>query len=133
MIESAATDNAVMVFAVAVQADFNLGVCFTKDWKQRIGKRNPVRCEPRFSMLQSHVPEQLRERWVDCRLATAKVDVLYAVRQQPIEAVCKRPGRWMGAVRRRETKAASSVAVSCNPKAYLARERNWHVGLPLSV
>jgi hypothetical protein len=133
IIESTTTDDAVMVLAVAVQADFNLGVCFAEDWKQRIGKRDPVRREPRFSTLQAHVSEQLRERRVDCRLATAKVDLLYAVRQQPIEAMCKRPGRWVGAVWRRETKTAASVAVSCNPKADLAREINCHGRSPLSV
>jgi hypothetical protein len=126
MFEGLSADHGIVMLAVAVEANLNLGVGGIKGCQQHIGQGYAVGRELHGAALSLYMLQQHRETRMYRRLTTTKMDSLHTPQEQPIKAANECANIRMGAVRRSEAKTAAGVAVSGNPKAKGRGKVDWH-------
>lgn len=87
VIEGFAADDGIVVLTVPMQADLYLRARRPKLCQQSIGDHNAVGSESCFRPSRAHVSKQLRKGRVNRGLASAEVDGLHPVCQEPVDAL----------------------------------------------
>jgi hypothetical protein len=79
VLEGLSTDYGIVMFAIAVEANLNLGIGGMEDRQQYVGHSYAVGCELYFAAYCIHMLQKCWETRMNRRLTTTKMDSLHSM------------------------------------------------------